>query len=118
MDRYSGQLPQTAEEYAKANNMQASVLGGIGRDRTAPRPISGVEQQLNRLDQIAEALHQALSEMESRLNGVLMPEPSSTDKATMPMFSPVGVTNRIAVGNTKIESAHARIVSLLERIDL
>jgi len=110
----------TKEQYYamdSARNMQQA--GSLGCASKPPRPVSGMDMQLNRLDSVSEALHQALNELENRMAHVVMPEPPSPARTTSePSHSPVGMTNRVATLNDRIEGAHRRIVSLLERIDL
>jgi hypothetical protein len=85
----------------------------------APRPISPVVAALHARNSDLSELHQAIGELEARLSDVLRPIPPGalTGKGEASSVRSVVTTQLVEIGNG-ITEARARLVAILERLDV
>lgn len=90
----------------------------VGASTAAPPRMPLIVEQVQGMEKRLSGLHDAISNLESRLAPVLQPEPPSNEASAKPPQHGVGLADGLVEMNGRIEYAIQRISSVVRRAEL
>lgn len=99
--------------------MDEQVAGYADRPMQTPDRRTHVTGEISEMPEYLSRLEESLSELERRLGSVLrLTEPNAEKGLTEARPALVDLAEAISEGNARIRSAHQRVVSILDRLEL